>query len=239
MVSSWRATVIVLTGLSGLALISGCGGLQAGETSQVGSHPEDEAALVDALVNRQAIVSSSAGYWPTLSELFPADNSSAILRDAFRAEVVDVDPGVAFAGTLDGEPGQIELPTFDDESAQWRSFHVNVRVSEVFAGPMETGQLVTLGIAFGSNLEQSVVENGFTSMGEVVAFTANGDFVVPYDESLVPVLYDAAFLSPVDQGAVPFPALQEAGAGQDELAAQMDTLEELRAVSSEATETPS
>lgn len=80
---------------------------------------------------------------------------------------------------MDGVPGQVELATFDDPSAQWRSFHVEVRIREVFAGHVATGQLVTLALAFGSDQDESIVERGLTSMGEIVAFTAPGGFVVP------------------------------------------------------------
>lgn len=220
-----RRVVGCSSALIGLAVAAACANSST-QVASVGSAPEEEAALVEALVNRQAIASYPEDYWPSFNDLFPSSGQSEVLESAFLADVERVEPGLAYASSADG---QIELASFEDERAEWRTFRVDVRVTETFAGDVEAGEQVALGFAFGSSLEQSVVEDGFTSMGQIVAFTEHGK-TASGDPSLVPVLANAAFVSPVDGQSVLFPALQAGGVGQPELAARFDTLEELRSV---------
>lgn len=136
---------------------------------------------------------------------------------------------------MDGDRSNPQVP-FDDVSADWRSLHVHVKVLEVFAGDVAVGDELVLGLAFGPQTRAADVCDGFLSYGQAVAFTTDDEFVVPYDDSLVPVAWDGAFLSPVDEGRLPFPALAQGeheGHG-GEVLSKFDTLAEIRALSSAA-----
>jgi hypothetical protein len=207
--------------------VTACGQATLGSGSGGASElsPEAaEAALIEAMVNREAIGMRASGL--TFAELFPQAGQSEVLADAFRADVVAVEAGRAFGGSLDDDPLG-ELP-FDDPQADWRSFHVRVEVVEVFSGDVTVGQELTIGLAFGSGLEMEVVSAGLMSMGNIVVFTAPGHFFLPYDSS-TPVVWNGAFLSPVEGDRVPFPAVSEGG-GEASLVSRLDTLPELRKV---------
>jgi hypothetical protein len=187
-----------------------------------------QAAVLEAMVNRGAIGMRASGL--TFEELFPRTGRSEVLADAFRADVVGVDAGRAFGGFLDDRPTG-ELP-FDDPHADWRSFHVRVKVVEVYAGDVEVGAELTIGLAFGPRLEMDVVSEGFMSMGQIVVCTARGGFVVPYDPAITPVVRDGAFLSPVEGERVPWPAVTENGGFEASVVSHFDTLPELRKIAS-------
>jgi hypothetical protein len=213
-----------------VCLVTACGqatpGSGSGQASEL-SPEAAEAALIEAMVNREAIVARASGL--TFTELFPQVGESKALADAFRADVLAVDAGRAFGGSLDDDPLG-ELP-FDDPQADWRSFHVRVEVVEVFSGDVTVGQELTVGLAFGSALEMEVVSAGLMSMRDIVVFTRPGDFVVPYDPSITPGVWDGAFLSPVEGDRVPFPAVSDGGGAAPALS-RFDTLPELRTVAS-------
>jgi len=213
-----------------VCLVTACGQATPGSGSGGASElqPEAaEAALIEAMVNREAIVARASGL--TFAELFPQAGQSEVLADAFRADVVAVEAGRAFGGSLDFDDDPFGEVPFDDPEADWRSFHVRVEVVEVFSGDVTVGQELTIGLAFGSGLEMEVVSAGLMSMGNIVVFTRPGGFVVPYDPSITPVVRDGAFLSPVEGDRVSFPAVSEGG-GEASLVSRLDTLPELRKV---------
>ncbi len=188
-----------------------------------------ETALIEAMVSREDIVERASSL--TLAELFPAAGASKVLADAFRADVVHVDEGRAFVDTFDpAQASGIEEIAFDDPRADWRSFHVRLKVLESYSGDVEVGSEVTIGIAFGRDVEMKIVAEGLMSMSELVVFTAPGDFVVPYDPTIRPVLWDGAFLSPVEGDQVPWPAVSEGGGHEASLVSNFDNLSELRKI---------
>lgn len=201
-----------------------------------GSRPDKsmeiaEAALVNAMMNREAIAQRASEL--TLDELFPARGRSEILASAVRANVLGVDEGRAFGDRMSGGSDTTTIPElpFDDPAASWRSFEVRVRVVEVYAGDAKVDSEITIGLAFGKELERSVVIDGLMSMDQIVVFIARGDFVVPYDSALLPVVRDGAFLSPVEGERVPWPALAEERPEAGVLS-NFDTLAELRSITS-------
>lgn len=210
-----------------VCLVAACGQATPGSGSgrASGLSPEAaEAALIEAMVNREAIGARASGL--TFTELFPQVGESRALADAFRADVVAVEAGRAFGGSLDFDDDPFGEVPFDDPEADWRSFHVRVEVVEVFSGDVTVGQELTIGLAFGSGTEMEVVSEGLMSMGDIVVFTGPGHFFLPYDSS-TPVVWDGAFLSPVEGDRVPFPAVSEGG-GEASLLSRIDTLSELR-----------
>ncbi len=201
---------------------------QAGNAEQASSA---QTALIEAMVNREEIAQRASGL--TLAELFPDAGHSKVLDDAFRADVVSVDAGRAFGDHMDADPNTgVEVRDFDDPEASWRSFHVRVKVVEVYSGDVEVGTELTLGLAFGRGLDEKVVSEGLMSMGQIVALTALGDFVVPYDPSITPVVWDGAFLSPVEGELVPWPAVSEGEGPEASMVSRFDTLPELRQIGS-------
>lgn len=217
-----------------VGLVGACGQTTTGQDSGSGSQRDpaaSEAALIEAMINRESIASRASNL--TLDELFPRTGQSEVLDNAFRADVISVDAGRAFGDHMDGTPetGIEELP-FDDPKASWRSFEVQVKVTELYSGDVKPGSELTIGLAFGRGLDLEVVSEGLLSMGEIVVFTALGGFVVPYDPSITPVVWDGAFLSPVEGGRVPWPAVTEDGGFEAEVASNFDTLIELRRIAS-------
>lgn len=190
---------------------------------------EAEQAFIQAMISREQIASRART--PTVNLLFLLNGTGGILDDAFRAEVVDVRPGIGIASNMDENsdttgPRQV---SFDDPQADARTFEVRVRVLETFAGDVRPGDELVLGLAFGSGLELQTVVDGVTNMGEVVTFTDRGEFVMPYDPSVTPILLDGAFLSPVRGDQVPWPAIAK-GSILPQLVAKIDTLSELRTI---------
>lgn len=190
-----------------------------------------EAALIEAMVNREDIAQRASNH--TLAELFPLTGPSEVLAAAFRADVLSVDAGRAFGDHFDEDPKTgIEELAFDNPNASWRSFEVTLQVVEVYSGDVKVGAELTIGLAFGREIELNVISEGLKSMGQIAIFTAQGDFVVPYDESITPVVQDGAFLSPVEGDKVPWPAVGGSTDSQESLVSQLDTLTELRRVKS-------
>ena len=101
-------------------------------------------------------------------------------------------------------------------------------VQEVFGGDETPNSEVTLGLAFGRDLSIGIVSGGLLSMEEIVVFTDSDSAVFSYDPAVQAVLYDGAFLSPVDRGTVPFPMLTNNGYSR-RLVDAIDSLAELRA----------
>ena len=229
MSKTYRSAVALIA----LCLVGACGQATPGSGSAGASSelsPEAaEAALIEAMVNRASMGARASGL--TFTELFPQVGESRALADAFRADVVAVEAGRAFGGSLDFDDDPFGEVPFDDPEADWRSFHVRVQVVEVFSGDVTVGQELTIGLAFGSGLEMEVVSEGLVSMGDIVVFTRPGDFVVPYDPSITPVVWDGAFLSPVEGDRVPFPAVSLEG-GAAPAVSRFDTLSELRKIAS-------
>jgi hypothetical protein len=110
--------------------------------------------------------------------------------DSYRAEVVEITAGKAFNDVLTDDPHAEEL-SFDDSTADWRTFHVRVRVLEIFGGDETPNSEVTLGLAFGSDLSIETVSGGLLSMGEIVVFTALETDVFSYDPAVQGVLNDS------------------------------------------------
>ncbi len=214
-------------GLLLVCLVGACGHVRSG--SGDGSTSESAAAFEAELI--QAMVGKEEGALRptlTLAEMYPGVGQSKVVADAFRADVVGVDAGRAFNNfdeNFERTPLQ-EVP-FDDPRADWRSFEVRVKVAEVYWGDVTAGTELALGLTFNAQTELTVVSEGFASMGEVVVFTATGDFVVPYDPTIIPVLWDGAFLTPVEGERVPWPVLSEPGSGAP-VVPDLDTLAELR-----------
>jgi len=156
--------------VSVLVVLSACGqsvNEPTQATAPARSDPEAEAAVVRAMINREAIGLRTGV--PDVDDLFPGTGQRSVAAGGFLADVVGVKPGLAFHDNMSRlvpEP----VP-FDDPGADWRTFHVSVRVVETFVGDSKPGDELTLGLAFGSGLETSTVTNGFESMGQIVAFT--------------------------------------------------------------------
>jgi hypothetical protein len=205
--------------------LSGCDSSSEGQasstTGQVTSL-DPEADLIDAMIARESIANRAGDL--TIEDLF----AKAGGVDSFRAEVVQVGVGKAFNDVMtDNDPRAEEVP-FDDSKADWRTFHVQVRVLEVFVGDETPTSEVTLGLAFGRDLGVEIVRGGLLSMQEIVVFTDADNDVFSYDPTVQAVLYDGAFLSPVDGGTVPFPVLSTDGRST-KLVDAIDSLAELRA----------
>jgi hypothetical protein len=206
----------------GSVVLSACGSSSVGQSSPSvgeGTSLDPEADLVDAMIARESIV-SRAGVL-TIDDLFAKSGEV----DSFRAEVVGVEPGKAF-----NDPHAEDVP-FDDGAADWRTFHVRVRVLEVFGGDDTPNSEVTFGLAFGRDLSHEIVSGGLLSMGEIVVFTYPDADVFSYAPAVQGVFYDGAFLSPVDGGSVPFPVLTDNGQHSSKLIDAIDSLTELRAAS--------
>lgn len=214
-----------------VCLVDSCG-QETTDKPRSGSLAEEtstasEAAFIEAMVNREDIAQRASNL--TLAELFPRTGQSKVLADAFRADVVSVDAGRAFGDHFDGDPKTgIEDLAFDDPDASWRSFEVTIQVVEVYSGDVKVNTALTIGLAFGREIEMNVVSDGLMSMGQIAVFTAQGDFVVPYDRSITPVVRDGAFLSPVEGDQVPWPALGGSMDSEGSLVSQIETLTELR-----------
>ena len=209
-----------LVSVAWLLLISGvaaCGQATAG--SGAGSASEEpatafEAELMQTMIDREDGVSRPGKL--TFAELFPPAGQSQVLADAFRADVLSVDIGRTFTDNIDAN-GEVTAPVeevpFDDPRADWRTFEVRVKVAEVYRGDVTAGTELTLGLTFNAQTDSEVVTEGFASMGDLVVFTARGDFIVSYDPAITPVLWDGAFLSPVNGDRIPWPVLAEPGSG--------------------------
>lgn len=218
--------LVVLVAACGQATTAGSGTGSASEESASSL----EAELIQTMVDREQAVLRPSRL--TLLELFPVAGQSEVLADAFRADVLSVDPGRGFDNNLDENMvvlGPVQEVPFDDPRADWRSFEVRVKVAEVYWGEVTVGTELTIGLAFDAGTELNLVSGGFASMGQVVAFTARGDFVVPYDPAITPVLWDGAFLSPVYGDRVPWPVLSEPGSGAS-VVSHLDTIAELRQI---------
>jgi hypothetical protein len=205
--------------------LSACGSSSAGPASSpAGPAARDPgAALIEAMIARESIADRAAGW--TVQDLFAKSGGV----DSFRAEVVGVQAGKAFNDVLSDVDPHSEEVSFDDGSADWRTFHVRVRVLEVFGGDETPNSEVTLGLAFGGDLGIEIVSGGLSSMEGIVVFTHPESHVFSYDPTVQSVLNDGAFLSPVDGGTVPFPALTHSGGYSPKLIGAIDTLAELRA----------
>jgi hypothetical protein len=222
----------VRAGVAGFAVVlalalSACASSSVGQASSPdgpGSR-DDQAALIEVMIARESIVSRAGGL--TVDDLFATSGGV----DSFRAEVVEVTAGQAAYDVVTylDRPHAEEAP-FDDGAADWRTFHVRVRVLEVFGGGETPNSEVTLGLAFGGDLSIELVSGGLLSMEEIVVFTAPDSDVSSYDPTVQAVLNDGAFLSPVDGGTVPFPVLTANGY-PSELIDAIDSLTELRAAS--------
>jgi|RhiMethySRZTD1v2_1073278.scaffolds.fasta_scaffold09892_11 hypothetical protein len=211
---------VVATGSA--VILAACGSASVGQASPPAgqaSSRDPEADLIDAMIARESIAGRPGGL--TVEDLFAKSGGV----DSFRAEVVEVMPGKAFD---DGSHSE-EVP-FDAGTADWRTFHVRVRVQEVFGGDETPNSEVTLGLAFGRDLSIEIVSGGLPSMEEIVVFTDPDSDVFSYDPAVQAVLYDGAFLSPVDRGTVPFPVLTNNGYSR-KLVDAIDSLAELRAAS--------
>ncbi len=217
--------------------VAACGQATAG--SGDGSASEESAAafeaeLIQTMIGREEGVVRTGKL--TLAGLFPAAGQSDVLADAFRADVLSVEVGRTFTNNVDENyevVGPVHEVPFDDPRADWRSFEVRVKVAEVYWGDVTAGTELTIGLAFSVQTDLKVITEGFASMGQLVVFTAHGDFVVPYDPAVTPVLWDGAFLSPVDGDQVPWPVLSEAaGSSGDSVVSHFDTLSELRQIPS-------
>lgn len=226
MTGRWRTVRagVVATGSAAILawVLAACGSASVGQASSpVGqaSSRDPEVDLIDAMIARESIVARQGGL--TVKDLF-AESGGV---DSFRAEVVEVMPGKAFD---DGSHAQ-QVP-FDAGTADWRTFHVRVRVEEVFGGDETPNSEVTLGLAFGRDLSAGIVSGGQLSMEEIVVFTDSDSDVFSYDPTVQAVLYDGAFLSPVDGDTVPFPVLTHSGY-PSKLIDAIDSLAELRAAS--------
>jgi hypothetical protein len=205
--------------------LSACGSSSAGQSSSSARQPashDPESELIDAMIAKESITARAC--CPTINDLFSKSGG----LDSFRAEVVEVEAGKAFNDvSIDKDPHSEEVP-FDSNSADWRTFHVRMRVIEVFGGDETPNSEVTLGLGFGADLSTEIVSGGLLSMDEIVVFTYRDSAVFSYDPTLQSVLYDGAFLSPVDDGTVPFPVLTSNGY-PSKLIEAIDTLAELRA----------
>jgi hypothetical protein len=208
-------------------VLAACGSASVGQASSPAgqaSSRDPEADLIDAMIARESIVSRGGGL--TVDDLF--SKSGGV--DSFRAEVVEVTAGQAFNDVLtDKDPHSVKV-SFDDGTADWRTFHVRVRVLEVFGGDETANSEVTLGLGFGDGISIETVSGGLLSMEEIVVFTAPENQVFSYDPAVRAVLNDGAFLSPVEGGNVPFPVLTDNGY-PSKLIDAIDSLAELRAAS--------
>ena len=215
---------VVVTGSAAILawVLAACGSASVGQASSPdgqASSRDPEVDLIDAMIARESVVARQGGL--TVEDLFAKSGEV----DSFRAEVVEVMPGKAFDDVSPAE----EVP-FDADSADWRTFHVRVRVQEVFHGDETPSSEVTLGLAFGRDLGTEIVNGGLLSMEEIVVFTDADSDVFSYDPTVQAVLYDGAFLSPVDGDTVPFPVLTHNGYSP-KLIDAIDSLAELRAAS--------
>ena len=229
MVRTRAALALVLSLL--LIPLFGCGDESATGTADQtveSTDPDAENDLIQAMIDRESIVFRTGSI--TLNDLFPTSGADSAAESAFLANVVEVTPGRAFKDILEDDTSHVEQVPFDDAAADWRTFHVRVEIIERYLGDVQPGDHLALGLAFGSQPPLNVVADGLVSIGRIVAFTKPGSFVVDYDPTITPVLWDGAFLSPVDGEQVPFPALSEGGQ-PDPLVSLMDTLTELRILS--------
>lgn len=215
-------SAVVLAWVSAACGASSVG--QASSSAGQASSRDPEADLIDAMIARESIVGGSRGL--TVEDLF-AESGGV---DSFRAEVVEVMPGKAFNDVSVDEDSHAEEVPFDAGTADWRTFHVRVRVQDVFGGDETPNSEVTLGLVFGRDLSIEIVSGGWLSMEEIVVFTDTYSDVFSYDPAVQAVLYDGAFLSPVDGGTVPFPVLANNGYSP-KLIDAIDSLTELRAAS--------
>ncbi len=229
----YRSAVALLL----ICVVAGCG--QATPGSGDGSASEESAAAFEAELIQTMVGREEAVVRPgklTFAELFPASGQSEDLADAFRASVLSVDVGRTFTDNVDENyevKGPVHEVPFDDPRADWRSFEVRVKVAEAYWGDVTAGKEVTIGLAFTAQTEVKVVTEGFASMGQFVVFTARRDFVVPYDPAVIPVLWDGAFLSPIEGERVPWPVLSDAaGSSGASMVSHFDTLSELRRIRS-------
>jgi hypothetical protein len=205
--------------------VAACGSSSAESASSPAAARDPGAALIDVMIARESIVSRGNGL--TVEDLFA--KSAGV--DSFRAEVVEVMAGKAFNDVSVDPDSHAEEVSFDDDAADWRTFHVRVRVLEVFGGDVTPNSEVTLGLGFGDDLSVDIVRDGLLSMEEIVVFTDPENHVFSYDPAVRGVLNDGAFLSPVDDGgAVPFPMLTDNGY-PSKLIDAIDSLADLRAAS--------
>jgi hypothetical protein len=200
--------------------LSACGSSSAGPATR-----DPQAELIDVMIARESIASRAGGL--AVDDLFAKSGGV----DSFRAEVVEVTAGRAYNDVLTDEKSHAEEVSFDDGTADWRTFHVRVRVLEVFGGDETPNSEVTLGLAFGGDLSIEIVSGGLLSMEEIVVFTDPENDVFSYDPTVQGVLNDGAFLSPVDDGGtVPFPVLTDNGYSS-KLIDAVDSLADLRTAS--------
>lgn len=222
-----RAGVVATGSAVVLALaLSACGSSSAGPASSPAgpaSH-DPEAELIDVMIARESIVNRGGSF--TVEDLFAKSGGV----DSFRAEVVEVTAGKAFNDVSTDKDPHAEEVSFDDDAADWRTFHVRVRVLDVFGGDVTPNSEVTLGLGFGDDLSAEIVSGGLLSMDEIVVFTAPESDVFSYDPAVQAVLNDGAFLSPVNGDTVPFPVLTDNGYSP-KLIDAIDSLADLRAAS--------
>lgn len=180
--------------------LSGCGG-----------QGDDESGAMAALRARHEL-GATAKTFRDVAELlmntkFATGEATAepVTDAVVRGTVVDVAPGRAF--TVEGpDAPDGTLTDFDDASASWRTFHLTVNVVETLSGST-SGNLITVGVAFGPDTSLERVRADMEALGEVVLFL-NHTPVFNYDKSVYGTVGDGAYIAPIDSaGTLTLPAL--------------------------------
>lgn len=144
-------------------------------------------------------------------------------------EVSSVSPGRAFYLDTTAQPEiETEIP-WDDPRAEWRTFHLTVRVHETL-GRAPGSPLI------GSELVVGVATSSATDMGELAAaYTSAGRMVWPlihspvfdYDPTVLGIVNDGAFLTFVNDNGNLDPAAKEGEPSRSFLSG-VETLSQLR-----------
>lgn len=194
-----RSSAVALAVVCSVAMLAGC------------ASTEPEVGVVDALKARHAAAASITPY-RDLTELMgnttfqTGSKTPTVLTEAvILGNVTDVTEGKAFNVEGNDAPGGT-LTDFDDPKAQWRTFHLAVDVAEVISGT--AANKITVGLAFGPNIDVESVRADMTSMKDVVLFLERSP-VFGYDDAIYGVLSDGALIAQVDnQGTLTLPVLE-------------------------------
>lgn len=193
-----RLAVVALTAVCSLGLLTGC------------ASADPEVGVIDALKARHDGTASITPY-RDLTELLDntkyqaGSKAPVVLTEAVvRGRVSDVTEGKAFTVEGADAPGGT-LTDFNDPKTQWRTFHATLDVAEVISGTANSQ--ITVGLAFGPDINVETVRKDLTTMKEVVMFLERSP-VFGYDDTIYGVLGNGALIAQLDdQGTLTLPVL--------------------------------